>query len=74
MNSHFTSGREVRPRSAVSSNIPADTGAGSAPSFRFGNPFFLEPDMPETFWRTQFRDDFSIVPGSRRQVRWRVDP
>ena len=60
---HFTYGREVRPRSAVESNIPADTGMGFSPSFRFGNPFFLEPNIPETFWRTQLRDNFSIVRG-----------
>jgi len=60
---HFTYSREVRPRSATPSNIPADTGIGFAPSFRFGNPFFLEPNVDETFWRTQFRDNFSIVRG-----------
>ena len=60
---HFTYGRETRPRSATPSNIPADTGAGFSPSFRFGNPFFLEPNVDETFWRTQLRDNFSIVRG-----------
>src|SRR5438132_13885574 len=45
---HFSYTRELRPRAAISSNIPADTGAGggfnaSDPSFRFGNPFFLQP-------------------------------
>src|SRR5438067_5160923 len=42
---HFTYSREDRPRSATPSNIPADTGIGFAPSFRFGNPFFLGPDI-----------------------------
>ncbi|MGC2323536.1 MAG: TonB-dependent receptor [Terriglobales bacterium] len=60
---HFTYGREVRPRAATASNIPADTGVGFAPSFRFGNPFFLEPTVDETFWRTQLRDNFSIIHG-----------
>jgi hypothetical protein len=61
---HFTYGREVRPRSATTSPIPADTGMGFDPSFRFGNPFFLEPTVDETFWRTQIRDNFSVVHGS----------
>jgi len=60
---HFTYSREVRPRSATPSPIPADTGIGFSPSFRFGNPFFLEPNVDETFWRTQLRDNFSIVHG-----------
>ena len=60
---HFTYGRENRPRSAVSSNIPADTAMGFATTFRFGFPFFLEPNIDELFWRTQLRDNFSIVSG-----------
>src|SRR5437667_8106556 len=45
---HFSYTRELRPRAAITSNIPADTGAGggfnpSELSFRFGNPFFLQP-------------------------------
>ncbi len=63
---HFTYLREERPRTAVPSNVPADTGAGfgftpTTPSFRFGQPFFLEPKIDETFWRTQIKDNFSIV-------------
>ncbi|MBI1750738.1 MAG: TonB-dependent receptor [Acidobacteria bacterium] len=58
---HFTYLREVRPRAAVKSNVPADTGVGFAPSFRFGQPFFLEPQIDETFWRSQIKDNFSIV-------------
>ena len=61
---HFTYGREKRPRAAVQSNVPADTGVGFAPSFRFGNPFFLQPNIDEVFWRTQIRDNFSIIAGS----------
>jgi hypothetical protein len=61
---HFTYSRENRPRSATPSNIPADTGAGFGTSFRFGNPFFLQPNVDEIFWRTQIRDNFSIVAGN----------
>jgi hypothetical protein len=60
---HFTYGREERPRSAVPSNIPADTAMGFGTTFRFGNPFFLGPNVDETFWRTQIKDNFSIVQG-----------
>jgi hypothetical protein len=64
---HFSYQREVRPRSATPSNIPADTAMGfgtpTQPTFRFGNPFFLEPNVDETIWRTQARDNFSIVKG-----------
>lgn len=60
---HFTYGREERPRAAVSSNVPADTAMGFATTFRFGHPFFLEPNVDETFWRTQLKDNFSIVAG-----------
>lgn len=60
---HFTYGREERPRSAVQSNLPADTAMGFATTFRFGHPFFLQPNVDETFWRTQIKDNFSIVTG-----------
>src|SRR5687767_2260573 len=60
---HFTYGREERPRSAVESNVPADTAMGFATTFRFGAPFFLGPNVDETFWRTQIKDNFSIVAG-----------
>jgi hypothetical protein len=39
---HFSYQREVRPRAATSSKIPADTAMGFGTTFRFGNPFFLE--------------------------------
>jgi hypothetical protein len=58
---HFTYLREERPRTAIPSNVPADTGMGFAPSFRFGAPFFLQPAIDETFWRSQIKDNFSIV-------------
>jgi len=60
---HFTYSRESRPRSATPSNLAADTGIGFAPDFRFGNPFFLAPNVDELIWRTQLRDSFSIVSG-----------
>jgi hypothetical protein len=63
---HFTYSREVRPRTAVSSNVPADTAMGITgfnDSFRFGAPFFLHPSIDEVFWRTQIRDNFTWVAG-----------
>ena len=59
---HFTYGRENRPRSA-NGIIPADTGIGFGPTFRFGNPFFLAPTVDEIFWRAQMKDNLSIVQG-----------
>ncbi|HJS52443.1 MAG TPA: hypothetical protein VJ781_11125, partial [Pyrinomonadaceae bacterium] len=61
---HFTYSREDRPRSATESNIPADTAMGFGTTFRFGNPFFLQPNVDELFWRTQIRDNFSIIHGA----------
>jgi outer membrane receptor for ferrienterochelin and colicin len=60
---HFTYSRENRPRSATKSNVPADTAMGFATTFRFGNPFFLGPNIDELFQRLQLRDNFSIVAG-----------
>src|SRR6266436_2496494 len=60
---HFSYQREVRPRSATPSKIPPDTAMGFATTFRIGSPFFLEPNVDETIWRTQVRDNFSIVRG-----------
>src|SRR5215468_1926946 len=60
---HFTYSRETRPREAVTSNVPADTAMGFATTFRFGNPFFLGPTVDELIWRTQARDNFSIISG-----------
>lgn len=60
---HFTYGREERPRAATPSNVPADTAMGFATTFRFGNPFFLQPNVDETFKRMQLRDTFSVVSG-----------
>jgi carboxypeptidase family protein/TonB-dependent receptor-like protein len=60
---HFSYQREIRPRSATASSIPADTAMGFVTTFRFGAPFFLEPNIDETIWRTQLRDNFSVVRG-----------
>ncbi len=61
---HFSYSRELRPRAATVSNVPADTGIGFAPSFRFGNPFFLQPGVDELLWRTHVKDNFSIISGN----------
>src|SRR5687768_3680644 len=61
---HFSYSRELRPRSAIPSNVPADTAMGFATTFRFGNPFFLEPNVDELLWRTQLKDNFSIINGN----------
>ena len=60
---HVTYSREDRPRSATPSSVPADTGMGFGPSFRFGNPFFLAPNVDELVKRFQLKDNFSIVNG-----------
>jgi Carboxypeptidase regulatory-like domain/TonB dependent receptor len=58
---HFTYSRELRPRSATPSNVPPDTAMGFATTFRFGNPFFLGPNVDEMIWRTQLKDNFSLI-------------
>ena len=60
---HFSYSRELRPRAAVPSNVPADTAMGFATTFRFGFPFFLEPNVDELLWRTHAKDSFSIIHG-----------
>ncbi len=60
---HFSYSRELRPRSAVPSNVPADTAMGFATTFRFGFPFFLEPNVDELLWRTHLKDNFSLIKG-----------
>src|SRR5712671_6828283 len=60
---HLTYAREARPRLAVNANSVPDTAMGFATSFRFGQPFFLEPAVDELFYRTDIRDNFSIVKG-----------
>ncbi len=61
---HFTYSRESRPRRAAESNLAADTGIGFAPSFRFGNPYFLQPNVDELIWRSQIKDNVTWVTGS----------
>jgi hypothetical protein len=61
---HFTYSRETRPRTAVPSNLAADSGMGFDPTFRFGNPFFLQPAVDELIWRIQFKDNVSLVTGT----------
>ena len=64
---HATLSREDRPRSATPSGIPADTGIGASPdfpSFRFGNPFFLAPNVDETVKRFQLKDNYSKITGA----------
>jgi len=61
---HFSYTREERPRSAVTSNIPADTAMGFGPTFRFGHPFFLGPTVDELLWRTHLKDNYSIISGN----------
>jgi outer membrane receptor protein involved in Fe transport len=60
---HFTYSREERPRVARESNLAADTGIGFAPSFRFGAPFFLQPNVDELIWRTQLKNSYSMIRG-----------
>src|SRR5467141_5470274 len=65
---HFTYARENRPRNATNPTAVPDTNIGSANSptafaFRFGQPFFLEPTIDEVFWRTDMRDNFTVVHG-----------
>jgi hypothetical protein len=61
---HFTYSRESRPRRATPSNLAADTGMGFVPTFRFGNPYFLQPTVDELIWRMQFKDNMSWVTGA----------
>jgi Carboxypeptidase regulatory-like domain/TonB-dependent Receptor Plug Domain len=61
---HFTYSRETRPRRAAGSGLTADTGIGFGPSFRFGDPFFLQPNVDELIWRTQLKDSVSLVSGA----------
>ncbi len=60
---HFTYARENRPRASVESNVGPDTAMGFVTTFRFGDPFFLQPGVNELFWRTQIRDSVSILSG-----------
>ncbi|MET0163639.1 MAG: TonB-dependent receptor, partial [Vicinamibacterales bacterium] len=61
---HFTYSRETRPRTAAGSGLTADTGMGFGPTFRVGDPFFLQPGVDELIWRTQIKDNISLVTGT----------
>jgi hypothetical protein len=60
---HATYSNESRPRQAADSPLKADTGMGFGPTFRFGNPFFLQPAVDESLWRAQFKNNLSYVSG-----------
>jgi hypothetical protein len=60
---HLSYNRETRPREATNPSAVPDTAMGFATTFRFGQPFFLEVGADELFWRTDLRDNFSIVKG-----------
>jgi hypothetical protein len=60
---HFTYSRETRPRETINASSVPDTAMGFAPNFRFGEPFFLEPNVDELIYRSDIRDNFSVVKG-----------
>ena len=61
---HVTYSRESRPRRANESPLKADTGMGFGPTFRFGNPFFLQPAVDELIWRVQLKNNLSYIKGT----------
>jgi outer membrane receptor for ferrienterochelin and colicin len=61
---HFSYTREERPRNAIPSTVPADTAIGFVTNFRFGRPFFLNPTIDELLWRTDLKDNFTMVSGN----------
>jgi len=70
---HVTYSREGRPRSAVPSSVPADTAMGFATSFRFGNPFFMQPNVDEIVKRFQVKNNLSLVSGTHTIKATAVD-
>src|SRR5215469_7891622 len=60
---HFTYSRETRPRETIDTSSVPDTAMGFVPNFRFGQPFFLEPAVDELIYRSDIRDNFSVVKG-----------
>ena len=65
---HFTYARENRPRGTINPASVPDTAMGfdfspATTNFRFGQPFFLEPKIDELFYRTDVRDNFSLIKG-----------
>jgi len=60
---HYTYAREPRPRFPINPTAMGDTGIGFAPSFRFGQPFFLGANASEVFTRSDVKDNFTLVQG-----------
>src|SRR3989454_7414390 len=60
---HFTYSRENRPRGTIDPSSVPDTAMAFGPTFRFGQPFFLEPTIDELLWRTHVKDNFSVIRG-----------
>ncbi len=60
---HFTYSRETRPREAINASSVPDTAIGFSPNFRFGQPFFMEPNVDELIYRSDIRDNFSLIKG-----------
>ncbi len=60
---HYTWAREPRPRTPINPTAVGDTGIGFAPSFRFGQPFFLGANASEIFTRSDVKDNFTLVRG-----------
>src|SRR6266699_1275222 len=60
---HFTYSRETRPRETINMSSVPDTATGFSPNFRFGQPFFLEPNVDELIYRSDIRDNFSLIRG-----------
>ena len=60
---HFTYSRETRPRETINTSSVPDTAMGFSPNFRFGQPFFLEPNVDELIYRSDIRDNFSLIRG-----------
>src|SRR5262249_11229278 len=61
---HTAYRRETRPRSAPSASIRAATAMGFGTTFRFGNPFFLAPNIDELVNRFQVKNNISLVSGA----------
>src|SRR4029077_18555921 len=59
----FTGARVNRPRNTINPSSVPDTAMGFGTTFRFGEPFFLEPTVDELFYRTDIRDNFSLIRG-----------
>jgi hypothetical protein len=60
---HLAYGYETRPRSPIDPTAVPDTGIGFAPSFRFGQPFFLGPGSSENFYHIDPKDSLSYARG-----------